>query len=108
MADTGGHAARGGDPHLALHPLLVEGPGHLGVQVRPAGGLLSLLDVSHDGASYGDVWGGSPPVGRDLDEILVDFEDQLCPLERSSGLNLELLQLHHVGDDGDGLGDSVR
>ena len=48
VADTGGHAARGGDPHLALHPLLVEGPGHLGVQVRPAGGLLSLLDVGHD------------------------------------------------------------
>ena len=41
-------APRGRDLHLALHPLLVEGPDDLGVEVPPGGGPLSLLDVCHD------------------------------------------------------------
>lgn len=51
---------------------------------------------------------GSATVGRDLDEVLVKFEDELRLLERGPGLHPELAELHHVGDHRDGPRHPVR
>ena len=51
---------------------------------------------------------GSATVGCDLDEVLVEFEDELRLLERGPGLHPELAELHHVGDHRDGPRHPVR